>query len=294
MEQDLMRYAVRVSAEAHKAVMRFVKPGQMEYESEAYFRQLVFTDGGCRHTSYTCICGSGVNGAVLHYGHAGAPNAKQLKSGDMLMFDMGGEYACYGADISRSFPVDGKFTPAQREVYSTVLAAQDAVMKAMKPGVSWPTMHRLADRTICEKFKEYGFLTGEVDDLMKNFIGSLFMPHGLGHLLGIDTHDVGGYPNGMQRVQEPGLKSLRIGRNLEEGMILTVEPGCYFIRAVLEKALKDPVQSKFLVKEKIEKFLDFGGIRIEDDVIVTKDGIENMSRYAPRTIEEIETWMAPR
>jgi len=165
-------------------------------------------------------------------------------------------------------------------------------MKAMKPGVSWPSMHRLADRVICEKLKEFGLLQGDVDAMMNAFVGSLFMPHGLGHLLGLDTHDVGGYPNGMTRTQEPGLKSLRMGRILEEGMILTVEPGCYFIRAVLLKAFSDPLYEPFLVKSEVEKYLDFGGIRIEDDVVVTKDGIENMTRFAPRSIGEIEELMA--
>jgi len=291
-EIALMRYACRISCEGHKEVMKSVRAGQMEYESEAKFRQVVYADGGCRHTSYTCICGSGPNSAVLHYGHAGAPNARVLQDDDILMFDMGGEYDCYGADISRSFPVSGKFSPAQREVYSVVLAAQDAVLAAMKPGVSWPAMHRLADRTICQKLKEYGFLRGDVDEMMKVFVGSLFMPHGLGHLLGIDTHDVGGYPNGMQRTQEPGLKSLRCGRALEEGMIITVEPGCYFISSVLEKAFEDEKYKPFLVKDKLQRFLGFGGIRIEDDVLVTKDGIENLSRWAPRTIAEIEALMA--
>jgi len=208
------------------------------------------------------------------------------------MFDMGAEYACYGADISRSFPVNGRFTQSQREVYSTVLAAQNAVLKSMKPGVSWPEMHRLAERVICEKLREFGFLKGDVEAMMKVFVGNLFMPHGLGHLLGIDTHDVGGYPHGMKRSSEPGLKSLRCGRLLEEGMIITVEPGCYFIRHVLERALNDPKHSPFLVHDNIEKLLDFGGVRIEDDVLITKDGIENLTASAPREIAEIEALMS--
>jgi len=131
-----------------------------------------------------------------------------------------------------------------------------------------------------------------VDLMMKAFVGSLFMPHGLGHLLGLDTHDVGGYPSGMTRTQEPGLKSLRMGRTLEEGMVLTVEPGCYFIRSVLQKAFSDPQYEPFLVKSEVEKYMDFGGIRIEDDVVVLKDGVENMTRFAPRSIDEIEALMA--
>jgi Xaa-Pro dipeptidase len=263
----------------------------LEYEMEALFHFVAYGKGGCRHSSYTCICCSGQNGAVLHYGHAGAPNNKVIKDGDMLLFDMGAEYCCYGADITRSFPVNGKFTQDQKEVYESVLAAQEAVMKAMKPGVAWAKMHRLANRVICEELKKHGFLKGEVDEMMKNYIGALFMPHGLGHFLGIDTHDPAGYPEGTERILEPGFKSLRTVRKLEEGMVITVEPGIYFISAILDPALKDPVKSKFLNAEKLQKFRNFGGVRIEDDVIVTKDGIENMTTI-PRTVAEIEALMA--
>jgi len=291
-ELDLMRYVCRISADAHKEVMKAAKPGMMEYQLEALFCMHTYAHGGCRHQSYTCICASGENSAILHYGHGGAPNSRQVKQGDIMMFDMGGEYHCYGADISRSWPVDGTFSEEQRQIYETVLAAQDAVMERMKPGVSWPEMHRLADRTICTHLKEHGFLKGDVDEMMKHFIGSLFMPHGLGHLMGIDTHDCGGYNGGLKRSTEPGLRKLRLGRPLEEGMIVTVEPGVYFIKALLEAAFVNPDQAQFLNVEKITKFLDFGGVRIEDDVIVTKDGIENMSSGSPRTVKDIEAFLA--
>jgi len=212
----------------------------------------------------------------------------------MLMFDMGGEYHCYGADISRSFPVNGRFTDDQKQVYQAVLAAADAVIGSMKPGVPWPSMHRLADRVLLEKLKEYGFLIGDVDEMMKHFIASLFFPHGLGHLLGLDTHDVGGYPGDMKRTQEPGLKSLRCGRLLEEGMVITVEPGCYFIRHLLEPAMSDEATGRFFNKEKVTRFFGFGGVRIEDDMVVTKDGAENLSSAVPRTIADIEAWMGAK
>jgi len=291
-ELDLMRYVCRVSAEAHKEVMKTAKAGMLEYQLEALFCMHTYTHGGCRHQSYTCICGSGENSSILHYGHAGAPNSRQIKKGDIMMLDMGGEYHCYGADISRSWPIDGTFTESQTQIYETVLAAQEAVMSVMKAGVSWPDMHRLADRTICTHLKQHGFLKGDVDEMMKHFIGSLFMPHGLGHLLGIDTHDCGGYNKGCKRVDEPGLRKLRLGRVLEENMVVTVEPGVYFIRTLLEGAFNNPDQVQFLNVEKLTQFLDFGGVRIEDDVIVLKDGIENMSSGVPRTVKEIEALLA--
>jgi len=268
-----------------------VKDGLMEYQMEAVFRHETYFKGGCRNMSYTCICASGHNGATLHYGHAGAPNSKSLRDGEMVVFDMGAEYHCYCSDITRSFPVNGKFTQDQKVVYESVLAAQEAVMQAMKPGVLWPDMHRLANKVICVELKKHGLLQGDVEEMQKHHIGALFMPHGLGHFLGLDTHDVGGYPEGVQRIQEPGIKSLRSGRVLQEGMVITVEPGIYFIAAVIEPALVDPVKSQFLVVERIKQFANFGGVRIEDDVIVTATGMENMTT-APRTVAEIEAWMS--
>jgi Xaa-Pro dipeptidase len=293
LELDLLRYVNRVSSEAHKQVMRQIKPGMSEFQMESIFLHECYFKGGCRHTSYTCICASGENGAILHYGHAAAPNSKQLHDGDMVVFDMGVEYHCYASDITCSFPVNGKFTADQRIVYETVLAAQQAVMREMKPGVEWGHMHRLANRVICQELKRHGLLKGEVDEMMKHHVGALFMPHGLGHFLGIDTHDVGGYPKGMERIPEPGIKSLRTLRKLEAGMVITVEPGIYFIEHLLDRAAKDPAHSQFLNMDVINRFRRFGGVRIEDDVIITENGIENMTK-APRTVEEIEAWMSGR
>jgi len=290
-ELAVLRYVNKVSSRAHMEVMRKVKPGMMEYQIEALFQYEVYHNGGCRHCSYTCICAAGHNSATLHYGHAAAPNNRQIKDGEIVLLDMGAEYLCYGSDITRSYPINGKFTEDQKIIYESVLAAQDAVLNKMKAGVSWPDMHILANRVICEQLKKHGFLKGEVDEMLKHHIGALFMPHGLGHFLGIDTHDVGGYPEGVERIMEPGLKSLRTARVLEEGMVITVEPGIYFISAILDPALKDDEKSKFLVADRINQFRNFGGVRLEDDVIVLKDGIENMTQI-PRSVKEIEDLMA--
>jgi Xaa-Pro dipeptidase len=145
-EQAQLRYVGAVSSEAHIAVMQAVCEGMVEYQLESLFSHWCHFYGGCRHNSYTCICASGLNSSVLHYGHAGEPNARTLGQGDMCLFDMGGEYACYGADITTSFPVSGKFTPAQRVVYDAVLAAVYAVEDAMAPGVNWKDLHTLSYR----------------------------------------------------------------------------------------------------------------------------------------------------
>uniref|UniRef100_A0AAX7VHY3 Xaa-Pro dipeptidase n=1 Tax=Astatotilapia calliptera TaxID=8154 RepID=A0AAX7VHY3_ASTCA len=258
---------------------------------DCLFQHYCYTKGGMRHTSYTCICGTGNNSSVLHYGHAGAPNDKTIADGDMCLFDMGGEYYCYSSDITCSFPANGKFTPDQRAIYEAVLKASRAVMAALRPGVKWTDMHRVADRVHLEELVKIGILIGSVEDMMKVHLGSVFMPHGLGHLLGIDVHDVGGYPEGIERIDEPGLKSLRMGRLVQERMVLTVEPGIYFINHLLNQALANPAQSCFINNQVLARFRGFGGVRIEDDIAVTADGIELMT-CVPRTVEEIEAFMA--
>jgi Xaa-Pro dipeptidase len=291
-EIEILRYVARASALAHCEVMRTVRPGMMEYEMESLFHHYVYSRYGCRNLAYTCICGSGINSAILHYGHAGAPNSRAIKDGDMLMFDMGGEYHCYCADISRSFPANGKFSQVQKEIYLSVLAAQQAVLDTMKEGVMWTDMHRLSYRVICEQLKKYNFLKGDVEEMLANHVPSLFMPHGLGHFLGLDTHDVGGFPKGIERSKEPGLNRLRTTRQLKKNMVITVEPGIYFIRSLLEPAFENPALSKFLNIEKITQNLDFGGVRIEDDVLVLENGCDILSAACPRSIEEIEQLMA--
>uniref|UniRef100_A0A674AYU7 Xaa-Pro dipeptidase n=1 Tax=Salmo trutta TaxID=8032 RepID=A0A674AYU7_SALTR len=293
MELEVLRYTNRISSEAHKEIMKHVRPGQKEYEMESLFQHYCYSHGGMRHTSYTCICGTGNNGSVLHYGHAGAPNDKTIDDGDMCLFDMGGEYYCYSSDITCSFPANGKFTPDQKAIYEAVLKSSRAVMAAIKPEVKWTEMHRLADQVHLEELVKIGILHGSVEDMLKVHMGSVFMPHGLGHLLGIDVHDVGGYPEGIERVNEPGLKSLRMGRLVQERMVLTVEPGIYFINHLLDQALANPAQSCFINNEVLARFRGFGGVRIEDDIAVTASGMELLT-CVPRTVEEIEDFMADR
>ncbi len=289
-EIELLRYVNRVSSQAHVEVMRRVKPGVAEYQLEAAFLHEIYARGGCRFSAYTSICGCGPHSAILHYGHQGVPNGI-LQDGDMFLTDSGGEYHGYAADITCSYPVNGRFTNQQRTIYETVLAANLAVQRAMKPGVAWPEMHRLAERVIAERLREAGLVKGSLEELLANHIPALFMPHGLGHLLGLDVHDVGGYPEGSLRIDEPGIRSLRCGRKLEAGMLITVEPGVYFIDAVLEPALADPAKARFLAADVLKSFRTFGGVRIEDDVLVTEGGAENLTQV-PREPGEIEAVMA--
>lgn len=291
-ELEIMRYTNKVSSEAHIEVMKSIRPGMTEYQLESIFKHYCYYNGGARHMSYTCICGSGENGAVLHYGHAGAPNEKTVEDGDMCLFDMGCEYYCYSSDITCSFPANGKFTPDQKLIYEIVLKANRAVLKAAKPGVSWKEMHLLAERIELEELVKNGLLQGDIEEMMAARLGFIFMPHGLGHLLGIDVHDVGGYLGHCpERDPLPGLRQLRTCRTLQAGMVLTIEPGLYFVEAQLKRAKADPKLARFIRWENIDRFRSFGGVRIEDDVAITEDGAELLTTV-PRSVEEIEAVMA--
>ncbi|CAG9788144.1 unnamed protein product [Diatraea saccharalis] len=290
-EIEVMKYVCKISSDAHKQVMLYAKPGLMEYQCESVFLDHCYRVGGCRHVSYTCICGSGDNAATLHYGHAGAPNAKIIEKDDMCLFDMGGNYAGYAADITCSFPANGKFTPQQKLIYEAVLNARDAVIREAKPGVMWVDMHLAANRAMLEHLKQGGLLKGDVEEMIKSGINGILQPHGLGHLLGLDVHDVGGYLPSCPPRPSPPLARLRTARQLQPGMILTIEPGCYFIPRLLHGAKNNPDQSRFFNWDVMEKYRGFGGVRIEDDVLITETGVENLT-FVPRTVAEIEDFMA--
>jgi Xaa-Pro dipeptidase len=290
-EIDLLRWVNRISSEAHAEVMRRCRPGMMEYQLESWFLHEVYSRGGCRFTAYTCICGCGPNASVLHYGHQGAPNDGPLRNGDIFLNDSGAEYHGYASDITCSFPVNGHFSRDQRAIYEAVLAANLAVQRAMRPGVLWPDMHRLAERVVAERLLSLGVLRGNLEDLLEAHVAALFMPHGLGHLIGLDVHDPGGYPEGVERIDEPGIRALRCGRELKAGMLLTVEPGIYFIDALLDPALADPDTARHLDAETLARFRGFGGVRIEDDVLVTATGSENLTTV-PREADAVEAIMA--
>jgi len=209
----------------------------------------------------------------------------------MVLLDMGVEYHCYASDITRSFPISGKFTPEQKDIWETVMDAKNACFAIIQPGVKWENVHRAAERSIVSSLITRGYLRGDIDEMLQHHVAALFMPHGVGHLLGIDTHDVGGYPRGTARIQLPGLKCLRTTRILQPGMVMTVEPGCYFISCLLLPAFSDPKYAPYLVEEKLRSLLSFGGVRIEDNIVIRENGFENLST-GPQTAQEIEDIMA--
>lgn len=281
-ELDLMREAARVNNIAHRKVMEAVKPGMYEYELKALF-DYHQVKRGLLFPAYSGIHAAGSNSAILHYTECGS----RLNNGELYLIDAGYECEGYASDITRTYPANGRFTDEQAAVYQTVLNALNHSIEMVEPGIKMEDLHLAAAEIIVEGLKRMGLVKGSVAELMENDIFALFFPHGLGHFLGLDTHDVGGYPKGVDRIDRPGIRFLRARRELQAGMVITIEPGIYFIPALLKKAFEDEEKSKFLNADKLEAFFEFGGVRIEDNIVVTEDGYENLTDV-PKEIKEIE------
>ena len=256
-EIDLMQRAANLSAEAHRSVLRLCKPGMGEWEIEAEL-QRVFRAGGCQAPAYTPIVAGGANACVLHY----VGNDQSLKDGDLLLIDAAGEYNGYAADITRTFPVNGRFSGAQKDVYEIVLAAQLAAIDAVRPGNTFNAPHEAALRVLTRGLVDLKLLSGEVDALVESEAYKPWYMHKTSHWLGLDVHDAGDY------------KIKGAWRELQPDMALTVEPGLYIRRA-----------------ENVPEVLWNIGVRIEDDVVVTQDGCHVLSEAAPKTVAEIESIM---
>jgi len=284
-ELDFMREAARVNNLAHLEVMKSLKPGMYEYETKAIF-DYHQQKHGLLQPAYSGIHAAGVNSAILHY----TENNQRINKGDLYLIDAGYEFNGYASDFTRTYPASGRYSGDQAAIYQIVLNALNKTIEAVTPGVKMEELHLVACRIILHGLKEIGLVKGDIEEMMKNNIFALFFPHGLGHFLGLDTHDVGGYPKGVERIDRPGIQYLRVRRELMPGMAITVEPGIYFIPALLKPALEDPEKVRYLNTEKVEKLLDFGGIRIEDNLIITENGSENLTNV-PKEIREIEEVM---
>jgi len=293
-ELELMRFVNVICSEAHKHVMKTIKNSVYERDLEYEFLHFINKNYGCRHVSYGCVCCSGHNGAVLHYGHAGAPNDRLLQESDMLLLDMGAEYYNYGSDVTCSFPRSGRFTLEQRQIYDAVLDSQLEVEKHVKAGVSWNFLQRIAEIVIVRHLVDMELIITDnetIEDLVDVYkISKLFMPHGFGHLLGLDVHDVDSLEPYFPTDISPEDKNNRKNSLLRTGMVITVEPGIYFNEVLLIPAFDNTEIGRFLNRSKIETFMNFGGVRLEDDVIV-KDNDCEIITIVPRTIDEIETFM---
>ncbi len=257
-EIKAMRHAAEVSARAHIRAMQFVRPNTWEYQLEAEIIH-EFMQNNCRMPAYPSIVGGGENACILHY----TDNNHKLKNHDLVLIDAGAEYDYYAADITRTFPVNGKFTASQKALYTIVLNAQKAAIAAVKPGNHWNQPHEAAVHVITEGLLALGLIEGKLETLVKKEAYRHFYMHRTGHWLGMDVHDAGDY------------KVMGKWRSLEPGMVLTIEPGIY---------IRDPAS--------VDKKWYFTAIRIEDDVLVTKTGHDILSKSAPKEIDEIEALMA--
>lgn len=260
-EIKLMKQAAKVSARAHQRAMRSCQPGMMEYEIEAELLY-EFKKGGSLFPAYPPIVGGGENSCILHY----TQNDACLNEGDLLLIDAGAEIDAYAADITRTFPVNGKFSGEQKALYELVLAAQLAAIEQVRPENHWSDPHDAAVNVLVDGLKQLKLLKGSIDKIMETGEYKRFYMHRTGHWLGMDVHDVGDYKLNEQ------------WRLLEPGMVLTVEPGLYIAAGC---------------KGVDERWWNIG-IRIEDDVLVTRQGHEVLSEQAPKTINEIESLMAEK
>ncbi len=284
-EIDCLKTAAAAANQAHLDVMQAVYPGAFEYEMKAAFDFHVIRHGQI-HAPYSGIFASGPGSAILHY----TGKHRRLGDGELFLVDAGSEFRGYASDITRTYPVNGRFTPLQADLYDIVLDAQTTALNLIRPGNKMEDVHLAAARAIITGLRNIGLVKGDPDELMEKNVFALFFPHGLGHFLGLDTHDVGGYPKGTEKIDRPGLRFLRARRIFEAGMVLTIEPGLYFIPALLEPALGDKDVSGYLNAKRLRELFDFGGIRIEDNVVVREDGYENLTTV-PKIRQEIEMVM---
>ncbi|KAI9168194.1 hypothetical protein H9P43_007566 [Blastocladiella emersonii ATCC 22665] len=289
-EVALIRKANEISEQAHVAVIKATSLETSEYELEALFRYTCHRHGA-KNQAYLPIVGVGANAAILHYGRNTAElNQAGVSPHALVLVDAGCEVHGYASDVTRTFPAHGKFTPEARHIYQTVLDSQLAVIAALRPGVAWEDMHRLAERVLCQGLIDAGILKGSLEDCLAAHAQAVFFPHGLGHLLGLDVHDVGGYPAGVPRIQEPSIRYLRMRRTLEPGMVVTVEPGLYFVPLLIEAARNEKA-GEFIDFDAVARYTPVGGVRIEDNVLITADGYKNLTTV-PKSVDEIEALMA--
>jgi Xaa-Pro aminopeptidase len=257
-EIRLLREVARISVEAHKRAMRACKSLKFEYQLEAELRYALISQG-CRNLAYESIVGSGANSCVLHY----SDNNQPLNSGDLVLIDAGGELDNYAADITRTFPVNGQFSPPQKAIYELVLKAQKAGISCVIPGTSWDKIQQTIISVITKGLRDLGILQGNVEDLIKKEAYKPFYMHSSGHWLGLDVHDVGSY------------KIKQSWRALKPGMVLTVEPGIYISEGM----------------QGVDPCFWNIGVRIEDDILVTESGCDNLTADLPVEVADIEALM---
>jgi len=280
--------ALKTTYKMYLTAMHMAQPGIWEKDIAGRIDGIAIADGGA--TAFPTILTK--NGQILH-NHS---HGNLLKKGDLVVVDSGAESPLhYAADITRTIPVGGTFTAKQKDVYEIVLAAQESAIKAIRPGLKYREIHLATARVIAAGLKGLGLMKGDIEEAVLQGAHALFFPHGLGHMMGLDVHDMEdlgenhvGYDDTVQRSKQFGLAYLRMAKDLKPGHVLTVEPGIYFIPALIDKWKKEGKFADFIAYDKVAAYRDFGGIRIEDDVLVTKDGRKVLGRPIPKKPAKIE------
>jgi len=282
-ELERMRAAGAASLRGHLAAMRLARPGMTERQVEVEI-EAEFFRGGAPRTAYGSIVGSGPNGAILHI----APSSRELREGDIVMVDAGAEMEGYASDVSRTWPVSGRFEGAQRDLYQLVLSVQEAAIADARPGKEYRELHLEACERMAGGLVDLGILRGDPASLVERDAHALFFPHGLGHMLGLATHDAGGCLAGRNPSDRFGLKWLRADLPLQPDYVVTIEPGFYVIDALLRDPLRRETYHDAVNWERVDGLAGFGGIRIEDDVRITGGEAEVLTAAIPKQIDAIE------
>lgn len=292
-EQELneIRKACAVGYQMHTTAIKMAKPGVWEQTIAGTIEGIANAGGGM--VSFPVILSQ--HGETLHnHDHSGI-----LENGRLMLVDAGAEVGShYASDFTRTVPVGGKFTQKQREIYEIVLAANNRARESTKPGVTYLSVHLAVSELIASGLKELGLMKGDTKEAVANGAHALFMPHGLGHMMGLDVHDMEdlgqiyvGYDDQTRPVDQFGTAYLRMGRKLQPGFVVTDEPGIYFIPALIQKWKSEKINTAFINFDRLENYLDFGGIRLEDDILVTSTGSEILGERIPVTPDEIEALM---
>jgi len=284
--------ALKISYKIHKFAMCKTIPGKYEYEIVQSMEKILIS----KSSRWAYLPIFTIRGERLHNHHY----SNKMKKGNLVINDSGAESALglYSSDITRTFPVSGTFTTKQKEIYEIVLKSQLAAIKAIKPGVKYLDVHLLAARIIAEGLKRLGIMKGDIAKAIESGVHALFFPHGLGHMMGLDVHDMEdlgedyiGYDEKIKRSKQFGTAYLRFGKEIQPGHVLTVEPGIYFIPQLIKQWQEENKFEEFINYGKVDRYLDFGGVRIEDNILVTKSGYRVLGKPIPKTVKEIESLM---
>ena len=288
-EIEQIETALDITCAMHTMAMQMTSPGKYELEIVSAMESLAYSRGGSR-MSYPTIFS--INGDILHNQFHG----NIMQNGDLAVNDSGAESPMhYASDITRTIPVGGTFSPRQKDIYGIALAAQENAIQAMRPGIEFRDVHKLSCRIITEGLQQLGLMQGDVDESVDQGAHALFQPAGLGHMIGLDVHDMEGlgedfvgYTDTITRSSLFGTNRLRMARPLEAGFMMTVEPGIYFISQLIDRWKAEKKFLQFIDYDKVEAFKGFGGVRVEDNVLVTEEGVRVLGPPIPKSMEDVE------